>query len=179
APLFIGQEKGYYAEQGLDVETLGFSGGLDQATALATGHLDTGHSAMNAALFNAMATGIDVKIVSGVVVMRESSGGFRNNNWVVVRSSLADEVRGVTDLKGRKLGSSSGGPSFLADKVLRYHDLTTDDVQWEMVGFADMPAAIANGAVDFVLGVEPGVTLMEDRGIGIPIFDTAIASVGV
>jgi NitT/TauT family transport system substrate-binding protein len=179
APLFIGQEKGYFAEQGLEVDALDFASGLDQATALATGHLDASHGGMNAAFLNAMGTGIGVKIVSGVVVMRESSGGFRNNNWVVVRSSLADEVRSVADLKGRKFGSSSGGPSHLSDKVLRYHGLTSDDVQWEVVSFADMPAALANGAVDVVLGVEPGVTIMEDRGIGIPIFDTAIATVGV
>src|SRR5688500_2999672 len=64
APIHIAQERGYFREQGLDVELMRFNSTADQIAALGTGQLAVGVGGVNAALFNAFAQDVPIRIVA-------------------------------------------------------------------------------------------------------------------
>src|SRR5262249_6140017 len=59
--IYIGLERGYFADEGLEVELVPFTG--DQIPALLTGDLHVGNGGATPALFNAAQRGVGVKIV--------------------------------------------------------------------------------------------------------------------
>lgn len=176
--LFVGLEKGFYDEQGIDLDLQPFRTTLEMIPPLATSRLDAGHGGSYPGFFNAFVTGIDFRVVSGVSINRPPGPGIKNGQWLLVRKDLADQVRGVADLRGKKIAVHAVGSTGdqLLEKVLRYHGLELRDVEVEGIPFPDQLAALGNKAVDAALAIEPMVTLAQDRGIAVPIFETAQAA---
>jgi NitT/TauT family transport system substrate-binding protein len=58
-PIFIAMEQGYYAEAGIDVNLLNFPSAGKMITALATGDLAVAAGSSSAALYNAVAEGLE------------------------------------------------------------------------------------------------------------------------
>jgi ABC-type nitrate/sulfonate/bicarbonate transport system substrate-binding protein len=171
--LFVGQEKGYYDEQGIDLEVETYRSAADMVPLLATGKLDIGHGSTNPGFFNAILSGIPVKVVSDVTLLREPSQGYINSLWVVMSKDLADQVQGMADLKGRTVAINNRGTMNHGqlEKILADHGLRLDDVQIESIPFPDMMTALANNAVDAAVVVEPFVTLAQMRNIAVPLYD--------
>ncbi len=169
--LYVGQAKGFYDEQGIDLETDVFRSAVDMVPLLATGQLDAGHGGTNAGFFNAMLAGSPLRIVSDVTILRPPGPGVRNTYWIVLRKALADEVRSVADLRGRTVATNAIGAQAQVERVLELYGLTVDDVRMEDVSFPDQLAALTNGAIDAATSIEPFVTLGQDRNILVPLFD--------
>ena len=64
APLYIAQEKGYFKEQGLDVEIVKIDSGAVLTTLLSTGDLDASGGSPGAGVYNAVRQGMQFKIVA-------------------------------------------------------------------------------------------------------------------
>src|SRR5207248_6849094 len=64
AGLYIADEKGYFKEQGIDVDWVDFATAAEATAPLGAGQLDIGVGAVGAGLFNAMARGIDIRLVA-------------------------------------------------------------------------------------------------------------------
>ncbi|MBA2451569.1 MAG: ABC transporter substrate-binding protein, partial [Chloroflexia bacterium] len=64
APVMIALDKGYFAEQGLDVQLEPLAGGADMVTLTANGDFDIGIGGAGPAFFNAIDRGIDLKIIA-------------------------------------------------------------------------------------------------------------------
>src|SRR3979409_746538 len=64
AGIFIAQEKGYFKDEGLDVEIVGFKAAPQILPAIATGEVQVSGSAVTPALFNAIQRGVEMKIVA-------------------------------------------------------------------------------------------------------------------
>ena len=62
--LFVAHKRGYFREEGLDVVFVSFPSAARMIAPMATGDLDVATGALSAALFNAVARGIDVRIVA-------------------------------------------------------------------------------------------------------------------
>ncbi|MCL4402004.1 MAG: ABC transporter substrate-binding protein [Acidobacteria bacterium] len=62
--MFVAQEKGYFAKQGLSVEVIPFATANDVVPAVATGQIAAGTVAPNAAFFNAEGRGTGIKLVA-------------------------------------------------------------------------------------------------------------------
>ena len=62
APLIAAADLGYFAEEGLEVEYNLFDSGARMVAPLAAGQLDVGQGSHSAGLFNALATGVELKI---------------------------------------------------------------------------------------------------------------------
>ncbi len=66
APIFIAQEEGFFARQGLDVEFVPFNASGDAVPMLMQGQLDLTPLALNPALFNAIAKGGEGRLIFGL-----------------------------------------------------------------------------------------------------------------
>lgn len=172
-PLYVAQDKGFFDEQGLDLEIEPFSTSADMVPWLATGRLDAGHGSTSPGFFNAILQGAGAQIVTDVTILREPVGGVRNSLQLAIRRELADQVRGVGDLKGRIIGINQRGTvnHGQLERLLTAVGLTLDDVEIETVPFPDQMAALGNGAVDAAVMLEPFLTLAGDRGIATPLVD--------
>ncbi|HLH22425.1 MAG TPA: ABC transporter substrate-binding protein [Chloroflexota bacterium] len=179
---FVGVDKGFYEEQGLDLDVQTFRSAADMVPLLATGRMDVGHGSTNPGFYNALASGIPVKIVTDVTLMRAPEPGIHNSMSLIVRKDLVDsgQVRGVADLRGRKVAiNGTGNLNHLQLKeVLAYNGLTLGDVDVTQVPFPDQMSALGNGAIDAGITVDPFITLAEARGIAVPIFDVGQAMPG-
>ncbi|MGH2400162.1 MAG: ABC transporter substrate-binding protein, partial [bacterium] len=98
AGFFVAQEKRYFAEEGLAVEFIPFQTAALMVAPLGVGQLDAGGGAVSAGLFNALARGIDLRIVADKATIRTG----QSYEGLVIRKDLVDagRFRGMQDLKG-------------------------------------------------------------------------------
>ncbi len=169
AGLYIAYERGYFREEGLDVELVRFARGAEQTPALATGELHFGVGAPDASLFNAAARGVGLKIVSPNAVSNDDDAA----GWLVVRQDLVDSgrYRDLPDLKGLHV-AVNGGFSIATVRLERILDLarlTPGDIQMSVVPYPDMFVALANKAVDAGILAEPFVTASRTQAVAPPV----------
>jgi NitT/TauT family transport system substrate-binding protein len=95
---YIAQEHGFFTEQNLKVAFIPFDSGPRMIAPLGVGQIDVGAGASSAGLYNAVARGIDVKIVAD----KGSTPSGYDYMPLIVRKDLVDtgKVRSFADLKG-------------------------------------------------------------------------------
>ncbi len=171
AGVFVALEKGYFREQGLTVESNYFSssGGLQMA-ALTTGELDAGSGSISPGIYNAVAGGVNMRVVAS-----KSRVGPRGSGKFMVRRSLAEAGRPISikDIKGKVIAlNSAGGSSRLyLDGLLKKGGLRETDVVVRVMPFNDAVGALSQGVVDVAFVVQPFITIVEEKGIGVGIAD--------
>jgi NitT/TauT family transport system substrate-binding protein len=164
APFFIADANGYFAEQGLKVTFVRFDTAAKMIPSLGSGEVDVGSGATSAGLYNAVARGIGIKIVSDKA--RNAKGyGFQA---IMVRSDLIEggKVKSLKDFKGLKVAMSGNGNSENAfvNYALTQNGLSYADIDPVFLGFPNQIAAYANKAIDASLTVEPTVTELLKQG---------------
>ncbi len=164
APFSIGIEQGYYAEQGITIETITFDSAARMMAPMAAGQLDVGQGIINAGAFNAVARGAGLK---GIASATGSVPGHSATAYIL-RKDAVDEIRGPADLRGRKLAMPSLGTGTEIELVelLRRGGLTLADVDIAQLNFGEQVIALGNGAIDLAVLSEPAATLALDRGVG-------------
>jgi len=172
APLALAETRGYFAEEGLDVEFVNFDSGARMVAPMAAGQLDVGQGSHSAGLFNALNSGIELRIVSDNGMLIPG----RNSSQIVARKSLVDDgFRGGGDLRGRSLAFTAAG-STVHINVARYLDLNGvryDEVSLMEMGFPDMNPAMANGALDVAAQTDPYATLGIEQGYLVRLMNVA------
>jgi NitT/TauT family transport system substrate-binding protein len=167
APVYVALEKGYFREQGIDLQLETTAGAADVVPFLATGDLDVALGATTVGLFNAFDRGADVKIIApaGIMTLEDSPLPL------IVRKDLYDsgEVRGPADLRGRKVAMNTRGasPEYILSKVMESVGLTVNDLDLVTVPFPDMPAALSNGSIDAAVAAEPAATRAVSLGVAV------------
>ena len=178
APLYVAIERGYFRQQGLEVELIGTPGGVSSFVVLASGRSEVVIGGLGAALFNAVARGLDFKVVGPVHMERPPV-----STPLVASKKAYDsgEIRKVSDLRGKKVSVNVLGSAteFWLQAALHKGGLTMEDVEVIGVNFPDVPAALANGAIAAGLLGEPLATLAEDRGQIVRLSDDFIDGVQV
>ena len=168
APLYIAQDMGYYKEQGIEAEFVKFQTAGDSIPALGSGQIDAGSGAMSAALFNAIARGIDLKVVAD---KGQHSGspinGFTSALAVAVAKGELAKYKTYADVKGRTIAitGQGSGQEPMWDKALNTVGLSNKDVNFKTIGFPDMAAALAGHQVDLAGLIEPFVAQGEAKGL--------------
>src|SRR5262249_29840324 len=61
---FLGMDEGYYAEQGIELDLTSFDSAANMVAPLATNQLEAGGGAPSAGLYNALRSGVNVRIVA-------------------------------------------------------------------------------------------------------------------
>jgi NitT/TauT family transport system substrate-binding protein len=171
APFFIAQEKGYFTEQGLDVELESFNSASFQMPLLATGDLDFGSGQVGTEIINAIGQGLDIKIVGGNT--QEHPG--QEMAVFLVRKDLFDSgaITQVEDLKGATISYNveRGLSEYLVTGVLSRVGLTLEDVNIVTMPFPDMNAAFANKAIDAAHDVPPLAGQVINDGNAVVLFN--------
>jgi len=167
AGLYVAIEKGYFSERGIKVETVIFASAGNMMPALAAGDIDVATGATAAAIYNAIASGLDFKIVADKGQVRPGYGG----TMLIVRKDLVDSglVKSVNDLKGRRVSIGARGIAldyFLA-KALEEAGLAYESVNLTYMAYPDGVKALASKAIDAMWGPEPWGALSEAQGIGV------------
>jgi NitT/TauT family transport system substrate-binding protein len=155
APYFIAQEKGYFKEQGLEVELDSFNSAAFMMPLLATGDLDFGAGQAGTELFNGIDQGLDIRVVGGQ--SQETPG--HGMAPFMVRKDLFDSgaITQPADLKGTNIAINveRGLSEYLVFEALSRGGLTLKDVNIVTMPFPDMNAAFANKAIDAAHMVQP------------------------
>jgi NitT/TauT family transport system substrate-binding protein len=160
--LFVALERGYFAEQGIDLDLVSFDAAGLMIPPLSAGQLDVGMGVPGPALFNALARGLEFKLLMA---------NSYSDGYLMVRKELVDSGRVQTwdDLRGKRVSFHVEGSS--ADYLLRdafyRNGLTLQDVEVYRLGNPDIPPALANGAVDAAVAPEPVPMAVEAQGTAV------------
>jgi NitT/TauT family transport system substrate-binding protein len=155
--LDLGVQKGFFAEEGIDLDIKHFNGGGPESiTAAAAGEVEMGSA--GSPVIVGISKGVPIKIVS--------SPPIKGNSFVLVRRP---EVKGIEELKGKKIGVSSigGGAHQSLRRIAATKGLSPDQYQVLATGTGGTGyASLQSGKVDAIVTSEPWVTKVEQDGIG-------------
>lgn len=167
APVFIAKEKGYFAEQGLDVTLEALPGGADMVVQTATGEFDAGIGGIGPAYWNAIEQSLPITIVAP----GHGEGSPVASPLMISKESCeSGEITSIEDLRGKKVAVNSPGATELwLDRALRSGGLTINDVDLQFMAFPDAVAALDSGALDASIIGEPLATRAENDGIAVRI----------
>jgi NitT/TauT family transport system substrate-binding protein len=166
ASIFVGVDKGYFKEFGVEPELVFFQAAAPIATALAAGQLDVGATGLTAALYNIVLGGEKLWIVAD-----------KGREWpgypltaVVVQKELWDSgLRSVRDLAGKRVGVTQLGSTFHfhLGNILEKEGRSLADVR--VVPLQAMPSvmeALRGKQVDAILIPQPFPGAAEAQGFG-------------
>lgn len=187
APYFIADKKGYFKDEGLTVNFIEFDSAAKAIPFLGSGQVEVAGGATSAGLYNAVKSGVNIKIVADKA--RNAKGyGFQS---ILVRKDLitSGKVKSLKDFKGLKVALSATGnsESALLDIALKQNGLSIKDVEPAYLGFPQHIAAFQNGAIDASLTTEPTVSSILKVGTAVrlisvdefyPDFQTAVTFFG-
>ena len=167
AALELALRRGYFEKQGLAIETVQASSGMEFVSALAADQIQVASGSPNAGLFNALNRGIDIRIVADFAHI--GSAGDRTVA-VMARSDLLDSgaVKRPADLKGRSLAGGPGTAQItdvMFDRMFRAANIKRADVDVRYLTFADSLSAMGTKSLDAAFMVEPLVTQAERQKI--------------
>jgi NitT/TauT family transport system substrate-binding protein len=166
AGIYIAADKGYFAEQGITIETVQLDSVSSVVTALASGQVDVAGGAPSAAIYNAVRQGICIKIVADKGSMQAGAGYI----GLVVRNAVADQIKSPVDLKGRNVALAGFGVGTTNEiamgEMLKRLGLKESDLTLQNLSFGDSFAALASGSVDAAYLIEPLIQSAEQKGVG-------------
>jgi NitT/TauT family transport system substrate-binding protein len=158
-PLFTAVDRGYFAEQHIDLQISKISGSsIQQLPRLARGDIDIMPTSIGPGFFNQYAQGFDAKIVAS---FNESHAGWQDPACILVRQELWDNhtIAKLADLRGKVIDGGADGTSlnFLIKSAIGKAGLSMKDVQFgeKFRTIPDTFAAFKNGAADVQAMTEP------------------------
>lgn len=155
----VAETKGFFKEQGLDVEFKSVSRGNVALQAMAGGNLDFAESA-HAPFLAAVARGVPL------VAVGVTSRGFMGK---LVAAPKNADLKSLADFKGKRIGIQVGtGVHTVVLMLLKEQGLDPKDFNFTNIRVVDMPAAMAAPTHNFdaVIGWEPGMTRIVRAGHG-------------
>lgn len=156
-PIIIAQEKGYFAEQGLDVEVVAPADPSDPPKMVAAGRAD---------LAITYQPQLHLQVAEGLPLKRVGTLIATPLNCLLVKED--GPIHSIADLKGRKIGYSVAGvEEAVIGALLKHAGLTMDDVEMVNVNFSLSPALMA-GQVDAAIGAYRNFELNQMAIEGVP-----------
>lgn len=159
-PTMLAKSRGFFAEEGLDVEILDIKGGGSQAaSALIGGSVDFSANAIDHAI-KAKTHGKDLIAVHSHVRLPVMG--------LVVANKYKGEIKSIADLKGRPVGVTSPGSQthMVLGYLLAKSGVKADDVKIIGAGGNTMPIALEKDSVHAGMMVDPFFTAFLKQGKG-------------
>src|SRR6516225_410078 len=150
APIFCAVEKGFFREEGLDVELVKCEWSKYKDV-LALGGFDITHHLIMY-LLKPIEQGLDVKFTAGI-----------HRGCLRVQAATNGKVQTVQDLRGKRIGvPGMGTPPFIfANRVLNANGIDgSREVSWQVFPTGELGLALEKGEIDAVADSEPIGTLL-------------------
>jgi NitT/TauT family transport system substrate-binding protein len=153
-PLTVAEQKGYFKDEGLDVEIVDFAGGARALQAVVGGSADVVSGAFEHNI-NMQAKG---QFMRAFVLQ-----GRAPQIVLAVSTKTMPNYASVADLKGKKIGVTAPGSStnIMANYVLAKNGLKPADVSFVGVGASQgAVAALRSGQIDAISNLDPVMTIL-------------------
>ena len=169
APIFVGIERGYFKEQGIELELQALAGGADMLTQTAAGNFDVGAGGIGSAYFNLAARARDLKQAQPIEIVAPLHAERPPLATPLVVGKKAFDAGTYTrtaDLKGKKVAVNALGAAteFWLEKALNQGGLTIKDVELLAIPFPSIAQALDSGAIAGAMLGEPFATLGARQG---------------
>lgn len=162
-PLFTAIEKGYFKEEGIEVEAIKFESPNQIVDALLNGQVDFGDAvALSIA-------GIAENKNPGKIKVYGVEGEIGNNSGENIIVPVKSTLTSISELKGKKFGILAGTIQWrtIAREVLAKNGLDMDkDLTIVELAPSIQVQALASGQVDAILALEPIPTVAVNQSIG-------------
>jgi len=165
---FVALKKGYFRDEGLNVELTQMANAPQMIGPLGMGQLDVGAGTVAASLYNAVAQNITIRAVADKGSMRKGYGF----SGLLVRKDLVDSGRFKTyaDLKGMKLavGTFGSANASAMNEALKKGGLKWSDASSIVaLQFPQHIVAYQNKAIDASMTNEPTATTAAQNGLAV------------
>ena len=149
-PLICAMERGYFHEQGIEVDIVPFKTASEMTPLIVRGDLAMMGGGVSVSFFNSVAQGMPLRYF----VNRGQAPVWHS---IVVRKGLEGKVKSARDLKGLRIATSAAGglSEYELGKTLETVGLSLDDIEAKHLGMPQSVAAIQTGAVDAGVFVGP------------------------
>jgi NitT/TauT family transport system substrate-binding protein len=165
APIYVAQEKGYFAAEGTPAELIYFDAAAPVAVAAVAGSIDVGVAAVTGAFYNLAGQG-ELKIIAGAA---HESPGFRIQTFLVSRHAYDGGLKSLKNLGGHSFGvtTRAAPPVYVVGGILAQKygfDFKTIEVL-SLQSIPNISTALAGGKADFTsVSMTPGVMPLIERG---------------
>lgn len=157
AAFYVGTKKGIFAKYGFDVEVLPLATGVQANQALAAGQVDWSGGGVESTVVS-WATGLPFKAYSMYAKGGDSYG-------ILVRKDA--NIKTPQDLKGKRIAVPQGtAPAQGLNQLIQEAGLPRDAVLRVNANYSNMGQMLITGAVDGMAGLEPFLTLTEEKMAG-------------
>ena len=160
APQYIAIKKGYFKNEGLDVD-ITLTPGADKVTsAVLSGDVQIGFCGSEASIYVYNSSKKDYIVSFAGLTKRDGS-------FIVARKKM--DKFSLDDLKGKYIigGRKGGMPEMTLEYTLKENNIDLNDLTIDTsVEFASMASAFISGTGDYVTLFEPNATLLEKEGKG-------------
>jgi sulfonate transport system substrate-binding protein len=154
AAFYVGAKKGIFEKYGFDVEVKSLATGVQANQALAAGQVDWSGGGVESTVV-AWANKLPFKAYSMYAKGGDSYG-------VLVRKSA--NINSPADLKGKKVAVPQGtAPAQGLSQHMQQAGLPSDSVNRVNATYGNMGPMLVQGAVDAMIGLEPFLTLTEEK----------------
>jgi NitT/TauT family transport system substrate-binding protein len=164
-PAKLTENLGYFKQEGIDVELINEGAGQSAEEALIAGQVD-GVVGFYDHTIDLQAKG---KYLQSVIQF-----GVTPGETLMVSNKIKDQIKGISDLKGKNIGVTGLGSStnFLANYLVTKGGHTTKDYIPVPVGAGNtLIAAMQQGRIDLAVTTEPTVSLLEAKKLASPLVD--------
>ena len=151
---YVGVEKGIFAKYGFDVDVKPLTTGVQANQALAANQVDWSGGGVESTVV-AWATGLPFNAYSMYAKGGDSYG-------ILVRNDA--HIDSAKDLSGKKVAVPQGtAPAQGLSQVLQQNGMAPDSVQRVNATYGNMGQMLIQGAVSAMVGLEPFLTLTEQK----------------
>lgn len=166
APLFIAMDKGFFAEEGIEIEPQWFDSAHPIAVSTASSKVDVGATGITASLYNMAANGQKLGIVAD---KGREQKGYSSSALLVTTDNYNAGVKSLKDLKGKRIGITQKGSTFhyMLGRMLETQGMSLNDV--EIVPLSKLSAVMAaleSKQIDGCILNEPNITKVQKAGYG-------------
>jgi NitT/TauT family transport system substrate-binding protein len=163
APVFVGIEKGFFREAGIEPELVWFQAAQPVAVALAAGDIEVGATGLTAGLYNIVAGGQKLWVIAD---KGREWPGYPLTALVVQKDG---PIRTVKDLRGKKVGITQLGSTFhyMLGNLVEQEGLALGDVEpAPLRTLGAMSEALQTRRVDAILIPQPLAGTTVEKGFG-------------
>jgi NitT/TauT family transport system substrate-binding protein len=175
APLYVADAKGYFKDAGIKLNLQNIKSGQEGVPLASSGQLDVLVAGFSAGMFNAIHTGLNIKVVGSMGVQPGSDEP--SPSAMIVSKKLVDsgKYKSLADLRGHKvgaLGGVGGTSAYYISMALRTVGLGDKDVTLVNLSSPDIPSAIKNGSIDAAFVSAPFWKMAVDDGTAKEVWTT-------